>query len=233
MKKLYVFIYLLFCLDAYAQTSQFGFNDEVVASSSCKTRVPLTNQELVAWTKTLPSEPLAWIQVGNKVFRNEHPELALLYRKLLSRDETKIKFEVFEKKSADGKKGWWTQKVRAGDEPLVEIATKSDKVLEALQEIFGKREGLQLAYLLHHYRFNGSQLRYKNVSAFTSDELDALILAAADLPPSHAPAYFDHQMTKFTRGRTRSIHNENVLADTMGGEQINYFSESPRPLRVH
>ncbi len=60
-------------------------------------------------------------------------------------------------------------------------------VLEAVTQVFGEREGLQILYLFLRYRINASHFQKDDTVAWTADQLDSLLLGLSDLPRHLVP----------------------------------------------
>ncbi len=88
------------------------------------------------------------------------------------------------------------------------------KVLCATQEIYGKKEGLQLLYMLQKYGYNGSDRIAFDSSPWKAEELDDALTMFSDYPSSFFPVAYNKQFTHFTRGK-KNENGENTLANAM------------------
>ena len=151
---------------------------------------PLSTEQMEVWLEQYGAEKLEWIEVYGQKFKHESAAIVEVYQKLLSRKNHQVRM------------GTAAEDYRVYEQPDYPIVRRShcDKALCALKEIFGREEGVRLAYLYAKYRLNGSHLRYDKASALTSLELDVVLSALEVLPESFFPLAYDYPFIRYQRG---------------------------------
>jgi hypothetical protein len=88
----------------------------------------------------------------------------------------------------------------------------------AATELFGRKTGIQLLYMLGRFGFNGSHLRIKNADLWRSDELDTVLLALSDLPQHlipKSPIAYNHQLAHSKRSESGTSKKGQLLGNAM------------------
>ncbi|MFL5815813.1 MAG: hypothetical protein ACJ763_19750, partial [Bdellovibrionia bacterium] len=107
---------------------------------------------------------------------------------------------------------------KGSSEPQKTFASSCRDVYCAATELFGRKTGLQLLYMLGRFGFNGSHLRTKNADPWTSEELDTVLLALSDLPKHLIPASpvaFNHQLAHYKRSESGTPEKGQPVANAM------------------
>lgn len=188
------FICILLCSSlsfAAEPTGWWAVSPEQVTGAPCKNHRPPTDSEMLQFLQpsslNKKSENLFGIS-----FKNEDPELLQLFRDLHSYDIS-----------------------MAGAKPLI-LKSNCDKVLCAVQAIYGARVGIQILFMLKRYGFNGSHLRTAKASLWRSDELDDVLTALSDYPIELYPLDYNRKLVHVTRGnRMKLPMGESVANSTM------------------
>lgn len=171
----------------------YGYVDESVSvaeylSLPCMRTRPLSENEILAWlrmadetrtpSRNLPKKDTKEIDanIHGIQFKNESPELLRLFRTLTTAKD------LFNLDDSDRK----NQRV---------FQSKCDKVICAVQEIFGKKVGPQLLYMLGRFGFNGSHLsKYRDTSAWKGSELDDVLLSLSAFPDTLWPMNIEYPL---------------------------------------
>ncbi len=95
------------------------------------------------------------------------------------------------------------------------INPNCEKVICAVKKIFGEKLGPKLLYMNKKFGLNGSDISFSNSSRLHNDEIDRMIRAAQDFPPSFFPMKSNKRFIKFKRGHTLKIYGPEVIANAM------------------
>jgi hypothetical protein len=140
-----------------------GVSDHDVLTAHCRRSEPLTTQEMIEWLNLqaqrqgVNDSPVPKADVFGIELVNETPYFVHLLEELLTNDALT-------------------------GEPQKTYSSHCRQVLCTSQELFGDRVGVQLLFMLGRFGFNGSHVRVKNAAAWTSEELDVVLLSLSDLP---------------------------------------------------
>lgn len=109
----------------------------------------------------------------------------------------------------------------AADEPQTPVQTTysinpaCEKVLCAVQKIWGASMGRKILHMYLKHGYNGSELAFDNSGRFNEEELDDVLMTLDDLPPRMQPLgeRKNQRLVPFTPGYTLASYDENVLAN--------------------
>lgn len=161
-----------------------------VESAPCKTKDAPTETSMTQTFLSLPGTRISKVLNGVS-FKNENTRLLELFTDLHKLD------------------------ISLRGQPELSFNIPCDKVLCAVQAIYGDREGIQLLYLLKTFGFNGSHLRTKLASAWRPDELDEILQALNDYPLHLYPVEYNKRLIHFTRGARYGFGQEIVANASM------------------
>lgn len=138
-----------------------------VNKAPCRLKVPPSEDQLLSYFAKQPSaQKTDSMELNGIKFENEDPQLLKLFADL-HHGPGKI-----------------IQQIKPS------FSSSCKKVLCAVQEIYGQKQGLQILYLLSRYGFNASDKVVMNSSAWRVDELDDVLVMFADFPPQILPIEF-------------------------------------------
>ena len=164
-------------------------DDKQVKNAPCKTKAPPEESQMSSFLEekkqgSLDSETINGIQ-----FENEDVGLLNLFKKLNAPN------------------------ANLGNPILLNFHSQCKKVLCAVKEIFGSRQGIRLLYLLEKYDFNGSNLRDPETRAWTAKELDQVLTIVSDLPDEIFPIEENRPLCHYKRDSNPAlgIANSNVM----------------------
>jgi len=112
--------------------------------------------------------------------------------------------------------------------PTPNFKSNCTQVLCAMQEIYGKKQGLQLLYMKAKFGYNGSDKVVRDSSPWKDSELDDVLTMFSNYPSSFFPIDEGRQFVHFKRGRSRG--EDNTIADAMV-EVFDTWNEQPKALR--
>lgn len=169
-----------------------------VMSAPCKTQSfdsEEMNQSLASLTGTKDK------RIRGVRFKDENPQLLNSFQKLTQK----------------GMNLNWFMRLFMG-ESNAEINIQADynvnpeceKVICAVDKIWGRDVGRKLLYLHLNYGYNGSELVGRDAVRFTDPELDNVLISLKDLPRSLMPMGRGRPLVK----SSRSHENPNVVADS-------------------
>lgn len=169
----------------------WAVSPEEVMSAPCKSQRPPTNQEMQARLLKL-SGPVESKVVFGVRFKNEYSAKIKYFTDLHTYDLS-----------------------LRGTNPPLEFKTDCPAALCAMKEIYGNAIGLRLFYMMVHFGINGSHLRTKNAAAWEVSELDEVLQALNDYPPSLFPVSYNKRLVHFARGKfyrggERTIANASI-----------------------
>lgn len=143
----------------------FAAGKDHVAKAPCARQTPFTNDEMKKWIDDQPTVVTRSESINGVYFEDESVENLKTFR-LLTDAAT-----IF------------------GPDPARQKIFNSNckKVECAVKEIFGSDEGQRLLYLHRRFGLNGSHLVRKDTAAFTSGQLDSILLSLSDFPERILP----------------------------------------------
>ncbi|MBO9668384.1 MAG: hypothetical protein J7501_16415 [Bdellovibrio sp.] len=182
---------MLTSLTTEDQLDWWSVKPDQVANAPCKNHYPPTDQVMLDALK--PSSLGKESALINGIsFKDEDPKLLQLFRDLHTYDVSKV-----------------------GAPPLI-LKSACTKVLCAVKEIYGQREGVQILYMLSKFGFNGSHLRTAAASLWKSTELDDVLTALSDYPDELYPLDYNRKLVHYTRGKRMPLpEGESVANSTM------------------
>lgn len=187
---------------AHAAVSQASLR-----ASGCPSSKPMTDEQYENWAENLnANDRPPWLEVGPLRFENEDPNLAFAIMKMASKTDDDY-LDYLSSSTREVLLTWALDKAR-----------DCKKAICVAKKVFGERIGPRMLYLFHNYRFNASNIRYRNVSLMTVDEMEDVITALRDIPAFMLPTHFNRQLIRFKRGYTLQSYNSRsdtvVLADS-------------------
>ena len=177
-------------------------NATQVMSAPCKHKVFDTRQmntELSSLTGNKGKK------IGGVKFRNESPELLRVFKNLT----TKNKLSWFEKLLFGGNK-----RPEVNFQEDFSVNPECDKVLCAVDKIWGQYTGRKLLWLNMKFGYNGSEYLHDNSARFTESELDDILTGMHDLPKAIMPMYQDRKLRKSSVQSDKSVGDKLVWADS-------------------
>lgn len=189
----------------------FAATTSQIDAAKCLRKRPFSESEMLQFFESnIPDPEEKKSETVNGInFKNESPYMLKLFRDLHETD-------VF----------WERNKT-------LSLESKCDKVLCAVNEIYGKPNGTQLLFMLGKFGFNGSRIRTglaDNYSPWRSHELDEILVSLDALPPSLHPLDYNRQLLKFKRGYIKR-NKPNTIANSRI-EVFDLWNESPRQERL-
>lgn len=199
--------------------------------ANCLRRDPFTEEEMISWLNFhayQKSKPVVVAQdrVNGIEFINESPALIQLFKDLVN---------------------------RSGFEPeqytknFLSFSSRCTRVLCAAEDIFGKKVGIQLLYMLGRFGVNGSHYAQNHAQPWYTDELDEILLAFAAYPDSLHQQYYNIPFVHYERDiqiGDRKLGNQlgdagglfsswNILSSderfiTVAHEKAHHFAKFPR-----
>ncbi|WP_408095886.1 hypothetical protein ACJVC5_12655 [Peredibacter sp. HCB2-198] len=96
------------------------------------------------------------------------------------------------------------------------INPECDKVLCAMEKIWGRENAIKMLYIKLKHNYNTSDLAFANSSPFTPEELNHVLIGLEDIPAKLVPIGRPNQrLTHFKRGYTLKDYSENTLANAV------------------
>lgn len=91
--------------------------------------------------------------------------------------------------------------------PNQKVSPSCTQVLCAMQELYGKKEGIQLLYMMSKYGFNGSYKMMSTAVPWKAEELDDVLMMFADWPSSFLPIQYGKPFLRMKKYSGGSILN--------------------------
>lgn len=187
-----------------------------ITNAPCVRTTPFTNQEMTDFliSKVPDVEKVEDRTINGIAFKGEHPYLLNLFADL----HTNYEYH----KLTNPK-----------------LSSKCQKVICAVNEIYGEPQGTQLLFMLGKFGFNGSRVRElqpENYSPLRKEELDDILMSLDSLPPRIYPIDYNRPLLKFARGYMRPEDDDgdpdtHVLANSKI-ELFDSWSRSNRQQRM-
>jgi hypothetical protein len=168
-------------------------SDSQILNAPCTRDKAFTSEEMLTWLNAHPSKEKKTSEKFNGLtITDEDPNLINALKDLLTTKDFMGRPDK-------------TQKT---------FTSTCKKVLCAAQEIFGKKEGLQLLFMHERFGFNGAVYQDpKNSSAWKASELDQVLIGLSYFPDNTLPADRNAELTHFKRGYTYAFYGPGVVAN--------------------
>jgi len=192
----------------------FGASDHEIMNAPCKSNKLPTLIEMKKFisSKALPdNSQWGWAKsligplnkpINGVQFKKESPVMIEAFSKLTTAMDV---FGIFpnENKQIDF-------------QALKNINPECEKVLCAVEKIWGEALGDKILYTLLKHNFNTSEYAFDNSDRFNEKEINDVMLALEDLPKGMIPLGSENQrLTHFKRGYTLSSNGPGVLANAV------------------
>lgn len=179
----------------------WGASDKKITEAPCKTKnVPdeaEINKYIAGKAKGKSSETVNGVK-----FKDESPVLIQAFK-----DFTTAKDGFGYAETPENQK-----KIQAE----FKINPDCDKVMCAMEKIWGKDFSQKLMFLKLKHNYNSSELAFDNSDRFKPEELDDVIIGLEDLPSHLSPLGRKNQrLTHFKRGYTLKQYSGNVVANSV------------------
>lgn len=177
--------------DAESELPWWAVTPEEVMAAPCKSQRPPTPSEMIAKIENVPGKKQN-LELRGIPFKKQSSQLLKYFDDLHTYDLS----------------------LRDIQTPLY-FKSKCTTVLCAVGDIYGSDLGLRLLYMQITFGMNGSHIRTKNASSWEIKEIDEVLQALNDYPPSLYPVAYNKRLVHFTRGRfyrggERTIANASI-----------------------
>ena len=193
------------------ELSFFSASEEEVSHYSCQRKVAPSLEEMEDW-------------LDNYAVKNEENEetnfaLTLVNNLLDTFKSEKINGRVFEEESPKMLNLFKKLNDPSFHHSLESAYTPQEiknckKVICAMKQFYGEKQGVQLLYMLAKYGFNGSKLAYKgikNAQYWSSDELDKNLVALSAFPQDILPIV---ENRTFIRNKESTEESCDIMANS-------------------
>lgn len=191
-------------------------NDQQVMSAPCKHKAFHTD-EMNLELSTLVGKKDKKIR-GVK-FQDENPELLNAFRKLTQKSDSSWLERLFPQLST-----------KSNLQKTYSVNPECEKVLCAVDKIWGPYLGRKLLYLNYKFGYNGSELSHKNSQRLNESELDDVLISLSDLPKSFMPMGKGRPLVKHAPDSEHPDKGPDVWADSEIRLYSPWFSGS-QPMR--
>ena len=180
----------------------FGANDKQISEAPCKSKTPPSESEIAKLIQSRSNGKKS-ASIHGVQFKDEAPELIEAFKHFT----TAYDQMGFREKKEDQKEIQTEYKINP----------ECDKVMCAMEKIWGKEMGGKMMFLKLKHGYNTSELAFANSDRFTKEELDDVILGVEDLPRNLAPLGKDNnqRLTRFVRGYTLENYSPTVVANAV------------------
>lgn len=180
----------------------FGAADKQVEKAPCKVKSVPSESEMNRVVNSKAKGPLKNETVHGVRFKNESQAL----------------IEAF-KHFTTAKDAFGISNVPANQKNIqteYRIPPECDKVMCAMEKIWGKDYATKLLYVKLKHNFNSSELAFDNSDRFKPEEFNDVILGLEDIPPHLNPVGQRNQrLTHFKRGYTLKQYSSSTLANAV------------------
>lgn len=194
-------------LPAQESVDWFSASAKQVESAVCRQKLPVTTKEIEAfYSRSFPKpKESSSYELYGITLRNENPSLVLALSKLLT-------------PASDQQK---PEKTYTNFKAQFKIPDRCDSALCASKRIFGDNVGPQMIFLMEQYDVNTSPYSWSNTSAFNDSEIADVIRTFELVHPDQFPFESNQQLTKFLRGYTLSLYDND--GSTLANAVIQLF----------
>lgn len=161
--------------------NQWAINGYNLDHASCLRKDFFTEDEMISWLNRYAQngpEPIAETRVNGVHFFNESPLLIQLFTDLVNSHQFNFKPEN-------------------GDD--IPFSSSCTKVICAAEDVFGRKIGIQLLYMLGRFGVNGSHMSNDRAETWYPDELDEVLLAFAAYPEFMHRQYYNLPFVHYSR----------------------------------
>lgn len=171
----------------------FSANDSQIKNAPCKTKSPPSLQDMQKYIDSI-AFGMTNGSVNGASFKLEAPQLLSAFTDLVTlRDAYGIRPE----------------KTQPDIQERYKINPECEKVMCAMEKIWGKETAIKMMYIKLKYNFNTSELAFQDSERFRRDELDDVLMALEDLPPHLSKLGARNQrLTRFTKGYTLARYED-------------------------
>ncbi|WPU66906.1 hypothetical protein [Peredibacter starrii] len=178
-----------------------GAQESQIRNAPCKTKAPLPEEEMLNFIAK-KSTGKSRGSVHGVQFRNESPAL----------------IEAFEDftTAMDGFGFYKDSKNQKKIQNEYKINPECEKVLCAMEKIWGRENAIKMLYIKLKHNYNTSDLAFSNSSPFTPEEMGQVLIGLEDVPERLVPVGKPNQrLTHFKRGYTLKDYSEYTLANAV------------------
>lgn len=179
----------------------FGAIDNQVEKAPCKTKTPPTQSEMLKFIAS-KTKGVSARSVHGVNFKGESPALIDAFKDFTTAKDSFGFYDLIPNQKQINTE--------------YKIGAECDKVLCAMEKIWGKEYAVKLLYMKLKHNFNSSELAFENSDRFTNAELDDVIVGLEDLPQHFQPLGASNQrLTHFKRGYTLKQYEGTTLANAV------------------
>lgn len=96
-----------------------------------------------------------------------------------------------------------------------QINPECEKVLCAVEKMWGEDLGKKLLYLHQKYAFNGSEFSFTHSKKFAPGEIDDVLISMEDFPAHHHPLSSNHRLSHFKGPTPVNEEGKTAIADAV------------------
>lgn len=180
----------------------FGALDNQIEKAPCKVKSPPTEAEMLKFISSKTKSAPTFSSVYGVNFKNESPELIAAFKAFTTAKDSYGLYELIPNQKQIAKE--------------YKIGAECDKVLCAMEKIWGREYSVKLLYMKLKHNFNSSELAFENADRFSNSEFNDVLVGLEDLPPSLIPLGAGNQpLTHFKRGYTLKQYSNTTLANAV------------------
>lgn len=176
-------------------------NSQQVMNAACKHKsfdAEEMNRELTQLTGTKKKK------IAGVTIRGENPQLLKAFQKLTQKNNLTWFEKLFIKTSPEN-----------NIQRDFSVNPECEKVLCAVDKIWGQYLGRKLLYMNIKYGYNGSELTNNNAARFADSEIDTVLMTLSDLPVSIMPMGRGRRLVKFLPDAENPDKGPTVWADSL------------------
>lgn len=181
----------------------WGASNQQVAKASCRAPGPPTQADMGEVVRANSTGRKVTKTVHGVRFENEPKELVEAFEQLTTRN------------SAYGGK-YNVKEAQVNVQSLHQVNPACKSVTCAMDKIWGPELGQKILYIKLKHGYNASELAFDNASRFNVTELNDVLMALEDLPPTLQPLGFrgDQRLVPYTVGQSVYAPGERILANS-------------------
>ena len=181
----------------------WGASNQQVANARCRSPAPPTSADMSEMVRANSNGRKVTKTVHGVRFENEPKELVDAFEKLTTRNSV-----------YGGSHN--VKEAQVNVQSLHQVNPACKKVSCAMEKIWGAELGQKILYIKLKHGYNASELAFDNATRFSVAEMNDVLMALEDLPPTLQPLGFrgDQRLVPYTVGQSVYAPGERVLANS-------------------
>lgn len=180
----------------------FSSDDSKILNAPCKSKAIPSEEEMLEFIEKKSQGAQENAEIHGVKLSKEAPELLSAYRDFVTAKDT---YGITDNKEKQKKL-----------QSEYKINPDCQKVLCALEKVWGRDYAVKMLYIKLKHGFNVSEIAFNNATRFRPEELNDVLLGLEDLPPRFIPLGSKNKpLMHFERGKTLAMYKGKTLANAV------------------